>query len=230
MINNVCDIDKLHQAWETLLPEGVMTRTLPVADYSDQLVETELDYIARVSDRRKTEFSTSRYAIRSLIHSRCEAWQGVIPDSRHMPVWPTGWKGSISHSRGICTVAVGPEQCVHAIGIDLESLDRLRPELWHKIATREELEHIERYCSKSSYGMADLMTAVFSLKEAFYKYQFPLTSLWLGFLDVHLCFDSDSTATLSTKTDGSYVPVKGVRVAYRTTATHVLSTVYRLPS
>ena len=226
--NKAYDIDKLQQAWENLLPEGAMTRTLVIADYTDRLAEAELHYIAGVSERRKTEFSTSRYAIRSLIQSQCDTWQGVIPDSQHMPVWPEGWRGSISHSRGICTVTVAQKTRVSAIGIDLESLDRLRPELWHKIATRDELEQIERYCSKSSYGMADLMTAVFSLKEAFYKYQYPLTGLWLGFLDVHLSFTSDNSAVLSRQAEVGDLPVQGTTIAYQLTPTHVLSTVYRL--
>ena len=228
MPNSESASKELHHAWKELLPSGVMTSTLPIADYCDLLADGELAYIANAAERRKTEFSTSRKAIRDLIHTQCETWEGVIPDSRHMPVWPEGWIGSISHSKGICSVAIAPNNSLSSIGIDLESLNRIRPELWRKIASEEEVSAIRAHAELNNCPVDDLMTVVFSVKEAFYKYQFPITGLWLGFLDVCLSFDPEGTASLSLRPDLHQDIAGEAKIAYRITSDHVISMVYRL--
>lgn len=227
MQDNPPEIQSLHQAWETILPDGVMTRTLPVADYGYQLTEAELDYISEVSERRKLEFSTSRTAIRDLIHKQCEAWEGVIPDSQRMPVWPEGWTGSISHCKGICTVAVTRRHPILSIGIDLESRNRLKRTLWPKIASPDELRQIESYAVNASNSMDDLMTLVFSIKEAIYKYQFPATGQWLGFLDVRLSFGQGGSVLASLNPGVSNETIQDVDIVYKITSGHVVSAVYR---
>ena len=228
MPNSESASEELHRAWKSLLPSGVMTQTLPIADYCDLLADGELAYIAKAAERRKKEFSTSRKAIRDLIHSQCEAWEGVIPDSRHMPVWPEGWVGSISHSKGICSVAIVRSNNLSSIGIDLESLNRIRSELWRKIVSEEETSAIQAHAVQTERSVDDLMTVVFSIKEAFYKYQFPKTGLWLGFLDVHLNFSPEQTISISLRPDLPQDIAEGIKIVYRITSNHVISTVYRL--
>jgi 4'-phosphopantetheinyl transferase EntD len=227
MHDNPAEIRDLQEAWETILPDGVMTRTLIVADYCHQLTQAEIGHISNASERRKIEFSTSRTAIRDLIKKQCEAWEGVIPDSQHMPVWPTGWTGSISHTREICAVAVARKQHIRSIGIDIESRNRLKRSLWRKIATVDELQQIEAYATNAPCSIDDLMTLVFSIKEAIYKYQFPATSQWLGFLDVRLSFETDGFVRASLVSNRSTDMIRGADIAYQITSDHVISAVYR---
>jgi 4'-phosphopantetheinyl transferase EntD len=83
------------------------------------------------------------------------------------PIWPEGVVGSITHARsgpeGHIAVAVGRNQDVRAVGIDVEYDDFLQPQVWPHILTQRELsgvldlpvvdrasEVISRWCIKEA--------------------------------------------------------------------------------
>ena len=67
--------------------------------------------------------------------------------------------------------------------MDAENRGRVQTKFLALIATRDEFEMAGRFNARDVADYADL---VFSAKEAFYKAQYPLTGLWLGFHDVTL--------------------------------------------
>lgn len=92
------------------------------------------------------------------------------------PLWPEGFTGSISHSKGLCMALVGRKEDYRSIGLDVEMNDRIKPAAIERITHPIEKEFIGDDPRKG--------TLLFSLKEAFYKAQFTLFEMPLGFKDV----------------------------------------------
>ena len=59
-----------------------------------------------------------------------------------------------------------------SVGIDIETTGRIDRPLWKHLFTDEETEHLLELEPAAQSRQA---TAFFSIKEAFYKYQFPIT-------------------------------------------------------
>lgn len=223
------EILSLQRIWESLLPTRMITRTLEVADYTEQLTPAEFASVSQASDRRKFEFSTSRMAIRQLLKQEGHTGSGVISCPKGAPVWPADWVGSISHSRGICTVVLARNSYYSELGIDIENRNRLNQRIWRKIASNEEIQKVEKSLTHCSISMHDAMTVLFSMKEAYFKYQYPHTSEWLGFLDVQVHFLDNNQISL-TPVDKDYPHddlMNEAVMGYQLTEGHVLSAVYR---
>lgn len=97
------------------------------------------------------------------------------------PVWPVGLTGSITHTDGWCAAAVARSQDYRAIGIDTEVVGAPIDELWEIICTKSELAWVMTLPLAQQRAA---VTLLFSVKEAFYKCQYPLTYEWLEFHDL----------------------------------------------
>lgn len=102
-------------------------------------------------------------------------------------MWPAGVVGSISHKRQHCIVVVTRSSAARSLGVDLER-DITEPE-------EAEAEIVRRVCgTPSERHQATLLrgtvrspgTLFLSAKEAFFKFQFPLTRTHLDWADVEL--------------------------------------------
>jgi 4'-phosphopantetheinyl transferase EntD len=134
-------------------------------------------YISKLSKRRKFEFLAGRFcALRALEMAGAGQDIWLCRDLVGLPVWPAGWVGSISHTRGLATALVAPEQEYEGVGIDVEGVmssaraTRLASKIWAAYPPPEtEINH------------AALTTLVFSVKEALYKALNPIGRLTGGF-------------------------------------------------
>jgi 4'-phosphopantetheinyl transferase EntD len=162
---------------------------LPAFDLGEEAV------LSRAAPRRRDEFrSGRRCARRALLKLDCPP-QGIPTDERRLPVWPSGFLGSISHGAGLCIAQVGRSVDFLGIGVDVEAADAVTPDLHEAVVTADEWKVV------SSGGPGDWAAATlsFSAKEAFYKAYFPVTGVLLDFHDVWLEVDwscSRFTATL----------------------------------
>lgn len=95
--------------------------------------------------------------------------------------WPEGVVGSISHTDGFAGAIVGWKSDFQSVGLDIEKKNRVHPSIWDRVFTENEKEILLQY-SKELH--AEKATEIFSLKEAFYKFQWPLTNRFLGMRDV----------------------------------------------
>ena len=102
------------------------------------------------------------------------------------PVWPQGFVGSISHSKGYC-VAVAARvnnmdqgSSIAALGVDVEQVGEVLPELWPQLMCEEEITGLQSLDANARAVKASL---IFSAKEAFYKAQYSLTGEWVDFGD-----------------------------------------------
>jgi 4'-phosphopantetheinyl transferase EntD len=104
--------------------------------------------------------------------------------------------GSIAHTRGVAVAVVARVKHVSAIGVDLEQSSAVTENLWLELFLSEERAFLQ---SMDKASRARFATAIFSVKEAFYKFQFPHTNEWLNFQDVELNMSIGATnCTLKT--------------------------------
>jgi len=146
--------------------------SLPVAEAA--AVET-------AAEVRKKSFAAGRTAAREALEQIGFA-QAVIPaGADRAPVWPEGAIGSISHAGGLAVAVAGRRSDLPAIGVDLEETGAVGRELWDQLMVTSE----KRFLASLPDGdQGRFATVIFSIKEAFYKYQYPLVRRWFNFQDL----------------------------------------------
>ena len=135
------------------------------------------------SSKRLTDFSTGRYcATKALEQMRIKDATIPIGEDRE-PIWPEGIVGSISHCDSLTGAIVAKSSDHISLGIDIEEIGRVTPDLWDLVFTENEKNYLSGLSEKEVLIQS---TAIFSAKEAFYKFQYPITQTFLDFLDVEL--------------------------------------------
>lgn len=181
-------------ALEAVFPSRIGVASLPISGaFPVEFPEEEVCVVGANAFRRQ-EFLAGRFCAREAMGKLGLPALPILAGEKRGPVWPSGIIGSISHTREHCVAAIALEGEFRSIGLDMEQHKRLKPNLWRLVLTKKELEWINGIPESERISMAAL---VFSAKEAFYKYQFPLTQVWLGFQDaeVELSFE-DGTFVL----------------------------------
>ncbi len=172
-----------------MFPAGVVASVLGVEDFSlDTLMPEEMALVARASPRRRREFAAGRFCARTLLAQLGAAPSAILVGPHRAPLWPSGFTGSISHASGLCVAAIAKTCDVRSVGIDLEPDEPLDGELASALCTPEE----RRWLAKSA-DPERWLHVLFSIKEAVYKCQFPLTHELLDFKDVQLDIDASGT-------------------------------------
>jgi len=135
------------------------------------------------SQKRLADFSTGRYcAIKAL--EQLGIQDAIIPIGEDRePIWPEGIVGSISHCDSLTGAIVAKSSDHISLGLDIEEIGRVTPDLWDLVFTENEKNYLS---GLSEENMLVQSTAFFSIKEAFYKFQHPLTKTFLDFLDVEV--------------------------------------------
>ena len=88
-----------------------------------------------------------------------------------------------SHTDTLCAGAVGKRGTIQSIGVDVETIGRVEQKLWPTLFTEKAANY---FSSLAPNTVALETTLFFSAKEAFYKFQYPLTQKWVGFQDVEV--------------------------------------------
>ena len=135
----------------------------------------------RFSPKRIADFSTGRYcAIKALEQLGIQG--AIIPIGEdRAPIWPKGIVGSISHCDSLIGAIVAKNSDHISLGLDIEEIGRVTPDLWDLVFTENEKNYLSGFSDEEKHVQS---TTVFSIKEAFYKFQHPLTKTFLDFLDV----------------------------------------------
>jgi 4'-phosphopantetheinyl transferase EntD len=129
------------------------------------------------------DFSTGRYcALKAL--EQLGIQDAIIPIGEdRAPIWPEGIVGSISHCDSLTGAIVAKRSDHISLGLDIEEIGRVTPDLWDLVFTEQEKNYLSCLSDEDKRVQS---TAIFSIKEAFYKFQYPLTKTFLGFLDVEV--------------------------------------------
>ena len=133
--------------------------------------------------KRLSDFSTGRYcAIKAL--EQLGIQDAIIPIGEdRAPIWPEGIVGSISHCDSLTGAIVAKNSDHISLGLDIEEIGRVTPDLWDLVFTENEKNYLFRLSDEDILVQS---TVIFSIKEAFYKFQHPLTKTFLDFLDVEV--------------------------------------------
>lgn len=161
-----------------------------VEEWSNYFSDIALpESLSRAVPKRKAEFLGGRYCARLALAQVAEGRGGVsapLPiGPQRAPVWPDGYVGSITHTRGYVAAAAARAERVRSLGIDSERImgaetaDNVR----EMVAVAGELEALDG----AGLDALQLLTLVFSAKETLYKCLHPLVGRFFGFHEARLC-------------------------------------------
>lgn len=170
-----------------LLPQDVVVSYGDPREPFAELLPEEEALISRAVPARRREFSCGRCcARRALEHFGVRDFP-LLSGPRREPIWPLGVVGSVTHTTGLCVVAVGAAARYDGLGIDVEPDAALESRLHDRVSSSAE---------RASAGfLAPSIAArvIFSAKEAVYKCQFYLTRQFLDFSDVSIDLEAMGT-------------------------------------
>lgn len=164
--------------FEGLFPDDVIIEWGDPNDPSKPLFPEEEAVVARAVLKRKREFAKGRERARVALERLGLRDVVLLPGKDREPLWPTAVVGSITHTTGLCAAAVARAELYEGIGIDAEPAEALESAVVDRICRDTEAALPE--------GITDLDAElvprlVFCAKEAFYKFQFPITRTFLEF-------------------------------------------------
>ncbi len=149
----------------------------------EDLTEEERTVSGSYHPHRRTEFATGRYCARMSMKKLGLKPVSIPVGPSRQPIWPADLTGSISHTKGLTGALIARKTDFRSVGIDIEGRRKVEPLLWHQLFTTNEWRLLD--LADTNDG-AELATLFFSLKESFYKMQFPLTGRFLDFRDVEI--------------------------------------------
>jgi len=152
------------------------------------LLPEEDEYVQKCVLKRRMEFTAGRTAARMAMKKLDIAPTAIPRGEKNNPIWPWTLIGSISHCDNTCLCVIADKTKYSSIGVDIEELHRVQLELFPSIFSNDEITVLNKLQNKD---LAFHATAGFSIKEAFYKFQYPITRQWLGFKDVEVVVSSD---------------------------------------
>jgi 4'-phosphopantetheinyl transferase EntD len=154
----------------------------------EALFPDELAYIQNAISVRRAEFGAARVCARKALAALGVPPSSLVPNADRSPRWPEGVTGSISHTRAWCAVVVACHPPLRALGLDIEAVRPLDAGVAEMVLTPGELAWVGQ---EPPERRDELVILFFSAKEAYYKCQYPMTGLFLGFHDVGIALASD---------------------------------------
>lgn len=182
---------RLSARFAGLLPEGVAAFELAGAGDPALLLPGEREHVFYASRRRAAEFSAGRQCARHAAAHHGEAPVAIGARADGRPQWPAHLTGSITHTAGLAAAAVGERRHFRAVGIDVERVSAVSPELWGHIFSPAEALALRALPLRSRTAVAAL---TFSAKETYYKCRSELSRRWLEFRDLSVDFGGQDLA------------------------------------
>lgn len=191
-------ISALQRIVERLAPERVTAVVAPVAKSIDGVREVERELIYSWAHARQCEFVAGRMCARRGLAALDVPAGDLLPDAEGVPVWPEGVVASISHSGGVAMAVVALSADCRFLGLDLEKTDRLSAAAIQRVV----------HPLEAGFAGGDQVKAsiLFSLKEAFYKAQFPLWRTTGNFHDLALSVDLGAGTARVRQMDSRFAP------------------------
>lgn len=158
----------------------ILVRSAPVDDTCvAELSEAERAAVAKVSPKRLREFATARALARGALTELGVERFDLLNGPDRAPIWPAGIAGSISHCDTRAFVAVGRREAIGTVGVDVEHRAALKRDLWRMTMREEEVAWLD---ARPGGERGWLALAMFSVKEALYKAQYPRSEQYMGFM------------------------------------------------
>ena len=209
-------IDQLREVANALAPMGAVLEVAMIDLHSDELLPEERQLVESWAPHRQREFASGRTCARRALDSLVVGVASLLPDSDGIPHWPEGVIGSISHCRGVAMATVANSADCRLLGLDLEKINRLSSGAINKV-----LHPLEESFASSDQLKASIL---FSLKEAFYKAQFPKWRAVGNFRDLALEVDLANGVAKIIEMDSRFKPeLLHLRFRFRVVDDYVVS-------
>lgn len=184
-MNEAATLRDLKLAASAIAPQGCAVEAAGFGVDPLFLSEAERARIAGFAESRQEEFLAGRWCARQALAALGRSPGELLPDADGLPLWPAGVVGSITHCQGVAAAAVLPATDPETLlGLDLEKTNRLS-----LAASQRVLHSLE---TEFAGGDLERASVLFSLKEAFYKAQFPRWRTRGNFRDIALAVDFES--------------------------------------
>lgn len=195
------------------LPSDIFCVESEVKPNESNIFKDEYEYIKSSVQKRKNEFSTGRVLVKKCLRKLNVFDFPVVRTKEGAPVFPGHISGCISHTTNYCIVALARKSIYSSIGLDVEEISGMNRKIAEKICTDSELRQL---ADKSENLYIKYATLLFSAKECFYKLQYPITKIMLGFRDVEIeIIDNKSfVARLIKKDNNNSGILKGSKGCY----------------
>lgn len=169
-----------------LFPDGVSTAWGDPVEPGPPLFPDEEALLGRAVTKRRLEFAKGRECARIALGRLGFADVPLLSGKNREPLWPADTTGSITHTSGLCAVAVASTAHFSGLGIDAEPADPLTPEVTQRILGADD---DRTWAHVTELERSVIPRLVFCAKEAFYKCQFPISRTFLGFDDVTIALE-----------------------------------------
>jgi 4'-phosphopantetheinyl transferase EntD len=166
------------------LPSGIFSTHFSTAFAGPEVLSAaEFELVKTYAPKRIGDFASGRSCARKALDALGVKNAEILKGEHNEPLWPEGFIGSISHTHDMAGAIVGRSAQVKGIGLDIEHLGRVKPGMWDILFSEYEKNYLHALPEKEQ---AVYTTALFSMKESFYKLQFPITRTSLWFHDVEI--------------------------------------------
>jgi 4'-phosphopantetheinyl transferase EntD len=162
-----------------------------IGEFSGFLFREEEEALGQhtVQERRKS-FAAGRTCARNALKAIGIPEMPILRGRDREPIWPDGIVGSITHCDGYCAAALGHERDFISLGIDAETNVALPDEMLKLVAVEAEIDWLQR-TPRSPVCWDKLL---FSVKESVYKTWYPLARCWLGFEQVLVTVEPETSS------------------------------------
>jgi 4'-phosphopantetheinyl transferase EntD len=164
-----------------LFPDDVATAWGDPHEPSAPLFPEEEALVAHAVEKRRREFAKGRECARKALERFGRDGVILLSGKDREPLWPPEITGSITHTSGLCAVAVASSTSYRGLGIDAEPAEPLEPHIAHRVYGGDDPS---KWSELRALEPSVVSRLVFSAKEAMYKCVFPITRTFLGFEDV----------------------------------------------
>ena len=165
---------------QLLFPDCVVTECCRIEEKDYELYPEERVSIQNAVAKRQREFGAGRSCARKAMARLGIKDSPLLKGPDGQPVWPAGIVGAISHSNVWCGAAVASKEDIRGIGLDIETIDRVRMQIAKKVLTPLEMEWVKTSGEEAQMRLALL----FSAKETVFKCVAPVYGKRFGFYDM----------------------------------------------
>jgi 4'-phosphopantetheinyl transferase EntD len=153
---------------------------------ADQLTPEESASLTTTLPASRRASGAARAAARPLLLQLGASIAPILKRPGGAPLWPSGVLGSLAHDATFAVAAVGRQQDIGGIGIDIEPADPLPSDVADLVAAPSELAGVSGTIAAR---------AVFCAKEAVYKAVYPVSGLMLEYDDIRVDLRSGTAVT-----------------------------------
>lgn len=141
------------------------------------------DTLKQAVAKRQADYLAGRYAASQLLHKAgCPCTVDIGPD--RAPIWPIGWRGSISHTENWAIAILAPCRFNLNLGVDIE---KLSPVIMQEIANTFTTASERDFLAASCIPFETALLIAFSAKESLFKALYPRAQQYFGFEAAKLC-------------------------------------------